>query len=204
MKDSFDFTNCLSLIEAKGKELYNPGFKLYPEDYEVIFKLLVYFLKDSAGADKYNISLHKGILLSGPVGCGKTSLMNILKLFQKPGERFAFKSCRDISFEFIQEGYSIIHKYSKQSFKNNIPIIYCLDDLGTENNLKYYGNECNVMSEILLSRYDLFIYHHMLTHMTTNLNSTEIEDFYGLRVRSRLREQFNLIAFETDSKDKRG
>jgi DNA replication protein DnaC len=203
MKDSFDFTNCLSLIETKGKELYNPGFKLYPEDYEVIFKLLVYFLKDSAGAEKYNVSLHKGILLSGPVGCGKTSLMNILKLFQKPGERFAFKSCRDISFEFIQEGYSIIHKYSKQSFKNNIPIIYCLDDLGTENNLKYYGNECNVMSEILLSRYDLFIYHHMLTHMTTNLNSTEIEDIYGLRVRSRLREQFNLIAFNESAKDKR-
>jgi DNA replication protein DnaC len=204
MTSSFNFTNCLSLIEAKGKELYNPGFKLYQEDYEVLFKLLVYFLKDSDSAEKYNISLHKGILLSGPVGCGKTSLMNILKLFQKPGERFAFKSCRDISFEFIQEGYSVIYKYSKQSFKNEIPRTYCFDDLGTENNLKYYGNECNVLSEILLSRYDLFIYHHMLTHMTTNLNSTEIEDFYGLRVRSRLREQFNLIAFETNSKDKRG
>ncbi|MFN8254204.1 MAG: hypothetical protein U0W24_00855 [Bacteroidales bacterium] len=203
MKDSFDFTNCLSLIEAKGKELYNPGFKLYPEDYEVIFKLLVYFLKDSAGADKYNISLSKGILLSGPVGCGKTSLMNILKLFQKPGERFIFKSCRDISFEFIQEGYSVIYKYSKQSFKNETPRTYCFDDLGTENNLKYFGNECNVMSEILLSRYDLFIFQHMLTHLTTNLNSSEIEDFYGLRVRSRLREQFNLIAFNESAKDKR-
>ncbi len=32
----------------------------------------------------------------------------------------------------------------------------CFDDLGTEKNLKYYGNECNVMAEILLSRYDIF------------------------------------------------
>jgi hypothetical protein len=39
--------------------------------------------------------------------------------------------------------------------------------------------------------------------MTTNLNSCEIEDIYGLRVRSRLREQFNLIAFDSEAKDKR-
>ena len=129
--------------------------------------------------------------------------MSILKLFQDTEERLILKSCRDISFEFIKEGYSVIHKYSKQSFKSEIPKAYCFDDLGTENNLKYYGNECNVMAEILLSRYDLFISRHMITHLTTNLNSSEIEDIYGTRVRSRLREQFNLIAFDSNSKDKR-
>jgi hypothetical protein len=39
--------------------------------------------------------------------------------------------------------------------------------------------------------------------MTTNLSSSEIEDYYGLRVRSRLREMFNLIAFPSSTKDKR-
>jgi DNA replication protein DnaC len=165
--------------------------------------LLVYFLKDTEGAKKYNISFRKGILLSGPVGCGKTSLMNIFRLFQKAEERLILKSCRDISFEFNQEGYSVIYKYSRQSFKNDIPKVYCFDDLGTENNLKYFGNECNVMAEILLSRYDLFTFRQMITHLTTNLNSSEIEDIYGIRVRSRLREQFNLIAFDSNSKDKR-
>ncbi|MDF1548463.1 MAG: hypothetical protein P1P88_11620 [Bacteroidales bacterium] len=203
MKSSFDFTYYLSIIEAKGQELYNPGFKLSPEDYEAIFKLLVYFLKDTVGAEKHNISLSKGILLSGPVGCGKTSLMRILHLILNSEERFAIKPCRDISFEFIQEGYSVIYRYSKQSFKNLIPRTFCFDDLGSENNLKYYGNDCNVMAEILLSRYDLFIFHGMLTHLTTNLNSGEIEDIYGLRLRSRLREQFNLIAFNAVAKDKR-
>jgi DNA replication protein DnaC len=43
----------------------------------------------------------------------------------------------------------------------------------------------------------------MLTHITTNLNSSEIEEIYGTRVRSRLREQFNLIAFSESAKDKR-
>jgi GTPase SAR1 family protein len=141
--------------------------------------------------------------LTGPVGCGKTSLMNIFKHFQKPEEKLILKPCRDISFEFIQEGYTTINKYSKQSFKNEFPKVYCFDDLGTENNLKYFGNECNVMAEILLSRYDLFVSRNMITHVTTNLNSTEIENIYGIRVRSRLREQFNLIAFDSNSKDKR-
>jgi len=203
MSSSFDFTKCLSQIESTGKKLYHASFKVFAEDYEIIFKLLVYFLKDSVGAEKYNISFRKGILLSGPVGCGKTSLMYILRLFQQPEERLILKPCRDISFEFIQEGYSTIQKYSKHSFKNEVPKAYCFDDLGIENNLKYFGNECNVMAEILLSRYDLFVSRQMITHLTTNLNSSEIEELYGTRVRSRLREQFNLIAFDQNSKDKR-
>jgi DNA replication protein DnaC len=89
------------------------------------------------------------------------------------------------------------------SFNNLHPKIYCFDDLGAEQSLKYYGNECNVMGEILLSRYDLFISQKMITHITTNLSAQEIENMYGSRVRSRLREAFNLIAFSSSSIDKR-
>jgi hypothetical protein len=81
--------------------------------------------------------------------------------------------------------------------------VYCFDDLGTENNLKLYGNECNVMAEILLSRYDLFVSRKLITHLTTNLSASEIEAAYGNRLRSRLREQFNLIAFNNNTLDKR-
>jgi len=88
-------------------------------------------------------------------------------------------------------------------FTITIPARICFDDLGTESNLKYFGNECNVMAEILLSRYDLFISHSLLTHLTTNLSATEIEKMYGNRLRSRLRAMFNLLAFQSDSIDKR-
>jgi DNA replication protein DnaC len=203
MQANFDFTKYLSLLEAKGMELYNPNFKVYPEDYEIIFKLLIYFMKDEASTEKYNLSLRKGILLSGPVGCGKTSLMNLVKLTLPQEQRYIVKSCREVSFEFIQDGYTVIRKYSTQSFNKDIPKTYCFDDLGTENNLKYYGNDCNVMAEILLSRYDLFVNRKMLTYITTNLSSSEIEELYGERVRSRMREMFNLIAFNESAKDKR-
>jgi len=105
--------------------------------------------------------------------------------------------------EFIQDGYQIIHKYSKGKLYEFEPKTICFDDLGTESNLKYYGNECNVMAEILLSRYDVYIAKRIQTHITTNLSASEIESQYGNRVRSRMRELFNLIAYDNNSKDKR-
>ena len=197
------FEKCISWMEVKGKDLFGSHFSISLGDYNLIFKLLVYIFKDKENADILKINLRKGILLTGPVGCGKTSLMTLLRLFQSQETRFVLKSCREVSFEFIQEGYSVIHKYSKHSFGQHGPRAYCFDDLGTENSLKYYGNDCNVMAEIMLSRYDLFVYQGMLTHITTNLNSSEIEGIYGLRVRSRMREMFNLISFSTACSDKR-
>ena len=155
-KKLYAFESCIEFLEKKGREIFNPEFKVNPEDYEIIYKLLVYFIRDNGNANKYGISLRKGILLSGPVGCGKTSLMSLFRFYLQDPHRHIMKSCREISFEFIQEGYSIIQKYSRNAFNYDIPKTYCFDDLGTENSLKYYGNDCNVMAEILLSRYDLF------------------------------------------------
>ena len=203
MANLYDFDTCVRIIERKGKELYGEQFRIYQEDHDLIAKLLAYILKDEETCMKNGISLKKGILLTGPVGCGKTTLINLLRLFQPGDNRYIMKSCRDISFEFIQEGYAVILKYSRHSYNKEIPKMYCFDDLGTENNLKYYGNECNVMSEILSSRYDLFVSRQMITHITTKLNSSEIESLYVIRVRSRMREMFNLVSFEKEARDKR-
>lgn len=59
------------------------------------------------------------------------------------------------------------------------------------------------MTEILTSRYEHFIENNAITHITTNLSASEIEKAYGNRVRSRLRQMFNLIAFDSNTKDKR-
>jgi hypothetical protein len=64
-------------------------------------------------------------------------------------------------------------------------------------------NGCNVMAEIILSRYDLFISRKVITHITTNLSASEIETMYGNRVRSRFRAMLNLIAFDKTTQDKR-
>ncbi len=199
----YSYEDIVLWIEKKGQELYGSNFRIMESDYPVIYRLIAYFLKDEQTAFRYNLNLNKGVMLAGPVGCGKTSLLNIMKYLTPTEHKFFVKPCRDISFEFIQDGYQIIHKYSKGKLYESEPKIICFDDLGTENNLKYYGNECNVMAEILLSRYDIFITKRIPTHITTNLSASEIETHYGKRVRSRMRELFNLIAYDNNTKDKR-
>ena len=190
IQSHYDYADVLRWAENKGRELYGTRFRIIENDHSVIYQLIAYFLRDEQTAFQFGIDLDKGILLAGPVGCGKTTLMIV-------------KPCRDISIEFINDGYGIIHKYSIGKTYHSEQRIYCLDDLGVESNLKYYGNECNVIAEVLLSRYDIFINKRIPTHITTNLSATEIETHYGIRVRSRLREMMNLIAYDKNTKDKR-
>jgi hypothetical protein len=193
----YDFKACLHYLQAKGKSKYGDEFSLRKEDYTLIRKMLCYAIRDEEVCQKYEIDFNKGILLLGPVGSGKTSLMTLIRDFFPTSFRPILKSTREVSYEFIKEGYEIIDQYGKSDK------VYCFDDLGVESSLKHYGNECNTMGEILLSRYDQFIQFGTLTHVTTNLNSVELEKMYGVRVRSRLREMFNLITFPKETLDKR-
>jgi hypothetical protein len=45
--------------------------------------------------------------------------------------------------------------------------------------------------------------HRHVTHATTNLSASDLEALYGNRLRSRMREMFNLIAFPNNTPDKR-
>jgi len=193
----YDFKACLQYLQAKGKSKYGDEFSIRKEDYTLIRKMLCYAIRDEEACQKYEIDIEKGILLLGPVGSGKTSLMTLIRDFFPTSFRPILKSTREVSYEFISEGYPIIDKYGKSEK------VFCFDDLGVESSLKHYGNECNTMGEILLSRYDQFIQSGTITHVTTNLNSVELEKTYGVRVRSRLREMFNLITFPKETQDKR-
>ncbi|MFN5443662.1 MAG: ATPase [Crocinitomicaceae bacterium] len=193
----YDFKACLEYIQANGKQKYGAHFNIQKEDYTLIRKMICYAIRDEEACQKYQIDMNKGILLLGPVGSGKTSLMNLIRDFFPTSFRPIIKSTREISYEFNQEGYATIDKYGKTEK------VFCFDDLGVESSLKHYGNECNTMGEIILSRYDQYIQSGMITHVTTNLNSVELEKMYGVRVRSRLREMFNLIAFPKETQDKR-
>ena len=205
---NFSFQASLQWLEERGKILLGSHFALVPTDLELIYKLLVYAIGDQENAARFGISLKKGILLTGPIGCGKTSLMQLISYFFPRETQYQVKPTREISFEFEKDGFTVINHYSKGSFVKYanmpfIPKVYCFDDLGLEQTPKYFGNECNVMAEILLNRYDLFVSKRMMTHITTNLSASELESIYVNRIRSRMREMFNLVAFDRETRDKR-
>ncbi|MCI2227588.1 MULTISPECIES: ATP-binding protein [Flavobacteriaceae] len=194
---SYDFKKILIYLDAKGKLLFGKNFKIYEEDEVILYKLCVYFISDFEACKKLEIDPNKGILLSGPVGCGKTSLMKLLRFMVPHQKPYELIPARNITFAFNNIGYKTIEEYGNSSF-------YCFDDLGVESTGRHFGKDCNVMGEILLSRYDLFLKRKIRTHATTNLNAQELEERYGNRVRSRMRQMFNLISFDSSSKDKRG
>jgi DNA replication protein DnaC len=192
----YDFKSILIYLDAKGKLMFGKNFKIYEEDEVVLYKLCIYFIRDFEACAKLNIDPNKGILLSGPVGCGKTSLMKLLRHIVPHQKPYEVIPARNITFAFNNIGYKTIQEHGNSNF-------YCFDDLGVETTGRHFGKDCNVMGEILLSRYDLFLQRKIRTHATTNLNAQELEERYGNRVRSRMRQLFNLIAFNQESVDKR-
>ena len=192
----YDFPKILTYLQAKGKILFGEHFRIYEEDRDLLYSLSNYFIRDIENCKKLKLDPHKGILLSGPVGCGKTSLMRLFKYINPSQRQYEVVSSRNITFGFNHIGFKTVQDYGDSGY-------FCFDDLGLEPSGKFFGQECEVMGEILLSRHELFQKHKLRTHATTNLGATELEERYGHRVRSRMRQLFNLISFEKQAKDKR-
>lgn len=180
------------------------------DDYnrEVVEALCEYFAGDPR-FEKRNESykLTKGIYLAGGVGVGKTTLMNLLK--QNQHQSFKIVGCRAAETLYATEGDAAVRYLSAPVpvAINGNPfgqqkIGICFDDLGTESEGKFYGKEKNVMTEIILNRYDSGIPGNF-THITTNLSSKEVEDRYGTRVKDRIKEMLNILKFDKDAPSRR-
>lgn len=202
---SYDYRQIVNWLRKTGRKHLGKNFVTPDNEKGIIFGMLAWFLQDELVAKEMNIDLDKGIMLSGPIGCGKTTLFKLMRKLPCGRKNFMMASTRQIVSEFMQSGYEVLENYSRGNLYSDsrIPKNYCFDDLGTEATSKYYGNDCNVMAEILLTRYDLFKEKGLITHLTTNLTASEIEAIYGNRLRSRMREMFNLFGYSELSKDKR-
>ena len=71
----FNFSGCLKWLEKTGKNLFGARFRIYPEDHGLILALLVYAIADKESAEKRGLNLKKGILLTGPIGCGNVEYL---------------------------------------------------------------------------------------------------------------------------------
>jgi len=181
-----------------------------------LFKTLVLYFNQDPKFETLgeNFSLKKGLFLRGVPGLGKTFSLKMFAQDFSNADGFRgssnfliknFVSTKTIEAEFAGGGYKTLLPYTK--FKknyfyedqtennNNVRACFVFDDLGVENTtVAHFKNEINVMENILMDRYEIFTDQNIKTHLTTNItDSEEIENLYGARVRSRLREMCNVI-----------
>ncbi len=188
-----------------GRNNYGNRFTLVEEDLPMICRMICWYVRDHANGERLKMDFNKGLLVTGPVGCGKTTLMNLMpKLIRNETTPVLIKPCREIAFDFQKDGFEVVSRFSSRpAYGSAKPSTICFDDLGAEPQTKHFGQDCEVMAEIIFGRYEQFMHQNLCTHFTTNLNGDEVEARYGMRVRSRLREMCNLIAFPRTTPDKR-
>jgi len=137
-------------------------------------------------------SLDRGLLIRGVSGLGKTHLV---KCIANNGlNPVLILSMLDISEQIRLHGEVNV---SLEGYK----IIY-LDDVGTENpEAKHYGNVINFFKNFIEGTYlRRKSFNHIM--MSTNNSFAELEHKYGFRVRSRMKDIFNVI--DVTGKDMRG
>jgi hypothetical protein len=200
---------------------------------EILHALCLYFAEDPEFEAQGFGSLNKGLLLRGPVGCGKTTLLTIFSV--NPRMPYAVHPCRQLSDEYSEKetgGPAALYDYKRlikipngkeAQFNYRTQAGCCFDDLGTEDwQAKHMGKTLNVMEDVICSRDDQVVAGDMpryATHMTTNLPFDDqhilgpekqiistvrgIDTIYGSRCRSRIRGLFNVLTFPPTAADRR-
>lgn len=192
-------------------------FVVDDQNQNVIKQLIYYFRKNKKfedycdeGGNKF--SLKKSIMLrSAECGTGKTILMKLFSMSNLWKDDVNFNSyplhkvinCRKIVSQYRQSGDDGIGMYYMRSEKEMLNT-WVFDELGREDRQALYmGNRTNVMEKIMADRYDMFIDFGIKTHITTNIvNREDIETMYGDYIASRMKEMYNVIDLEGNSRRK--
>lgn len=102
----------------------------------------------------------KGIMLCGPIGTGKSTLMKGLQKYESLVNRyafafgrkdlgFAFVSAAEISLRYAEQGIDGIIRYTQRECATGL----CVDELGREpSDAKHFGTGLNVIQTVLQLR----------------------------------------------------
>ncbi len=218
------FMRIINQFKLFAQQKFNFEFRVEEIDLLAVRKIIAYFFFSNDEIaflnhyDKMELNTRKGVFIVGPVGCGKTSLLSIIRSMNlNTSNLFDIRSqisiinSKELVLEFAKEGNVCLYNYISDLLDNrphqgihlNRIGTLVIDDLGHETPYNYYGNRTDVIEDLLVFRYNGFQKNGLKTHATSNLNSDEIKERYDLRSASRMKEMFNIISFDRKSTDKR-
>ncbi len=184
-----------------GKQSYGDDFDLSNESvksaYKKVYELL---LKRS------NNKCKKGLLVVGGIGVGKSAMMKVMqRLFKDTDARFKWVNAYEL--KDLSELYTTAQ--IKEMYGYELKCDLYIDDIGVSIDVKRFGNTVNIIAELLMERYDLFINSGYKTHLSSNLktsitndihNTPTLKTMYGARILDRIKEMCEIITFNGTSK----
>lgn len=217
------------LFRLKGEE--GRSFRIIEGNEKAVRAVCLYAMKSPLFESEGHGKLHKSLMLCGLTGCGKTTLMRVfadagIAGFRHDGSEIKniadvkqlgwgdgihlgmfrlsdIHHCIGIHHEYKRDGEKSMNKYMTSFGANTNARPKVFDDLGSEEtDAKNYGNRTNVMEIIINDRHNAFQEFGLKTHFSSNIvNSDQIEEMYGVRIKDRLREMTNQIFFTSKAEE---
>ena len=196
----------ISLFEA-GQKLKYPGVEITEHEIGIIRKLSEKWVEKK---------ISRGMILCGPVGCGKTTLLlewiefRLRVLAPFPGEmnRLDYGKCRRIRRKkiLVLSPDGLRARFYREEFElwqNITEDMVFVDDIGLIPRIVHFGQEIGLLEELIYSQYDRFKYHGLELYGTTNKLPKELKSDLNLRAFSRLNEMadFEIMAGEDRRKN---
>lgn len=171
------------LMKYNSLHVFGKDLDETPENLPAVKALCFFIARDDRFATELEFDRLKGLIIRGPSGTGKTHLVRCCE--DNGLNPILTLSMLDIAEQVKEDGKYIIDRQGKK-------IIY-LDDVGTEEaSVKHFGTTILWFKNFIETvYYKSKCYNHLI--ITTNLNFKQLQDQYGFRVASRMREMFNVV-----------
>lgn len=192
LKEQWTATQVYKLMQWTSQNEFGKKLILNNENKNFIKALCYFISRDERFETELGLSLNKGLLIRGVSGLGKTFLVQCAS--KNELNPILILSMLEITGDVKSDG-------EYQIKMGNHKIIY-LDDVGTEEaTVNHFGTKISFFKNFIESYYlRNKVFNNLI--ISTNNSFAEIEEKYGFRVRSRMKDMFNIV--DVIGKDMRG
>lgn len=178
----------------------SPGFVIDDRNVRLISELYTWVWAWLGRKERGRLDPHKGILLWGDIGSGKTTIIKGLQRYLAMINQLCYgsnnrsicieiRSAAEVSLRYASEGMKALERWTERSQAGHLAI----DEIGREEISSHFGTTCNTIQTILQLRYEQR--NTITTFGTTNIDmkSDEFTNRYGSYIFDRVKELFNVI-----------